>query len=471
MTAPNPQTQAGPPEAPETGLAAYFRLRENGTTVRTELLAGLTTFLTMGYILAVNPGILSEAIFLDESGDLFGELVFATAVSAAIASAVMGLLANYPFVLAPGMGLNAYFAFSVVLGLGIDWRVGLAAILIEGIIFIILTLTDVRRRIVQAIPSCLKHATAAGIGLFIAYIALTGAPESGGTGIIVASETTTTTLGDFGNPVTLIALLGVLATSAFVARRVKGALLWGILATAVLGWIVQVAPPPNAIVGWPGLPTDLFGQAFVGLGQLGQIPIAEFLAVLFVFLFVDLFDTIGTLAGIGTQAGYIDENGELPRANQALMADAVGTTAGSILGTSTVTSYIESASGIAEGGRTGLTAIAAAVFFLVSIFFTPIIAAIPAFATAPALIVVGVLMMGNTRGIRWDDPAESIPSFLTIFLMPLAFSIAEGLAIGFITYPLIKAFQGKGREVNVAVWILAAVFTMRFVISALGIGG
>lgn len=450
-------------------IARFFDFDALGTNYRTEILAGITTFITMAYILVVNPDILSNAIFLTEVGDLFGELVVATAISSAIATLIMGLVARYPIALAPGMGLNAFFAFSVVLGLGIDWRVALAAVFIEGLIFIALTLTNLRAAIISAIPDCLKRATAAGIGLFIAYIALSGNPEFGGAGIIVASEATITTLGDLSRPETLMALLGILVTSAFVARRIQGALLWGILATAILGWLLGITPWPQGIVGLPAWPGDLLGAAFVGMGQIGTAGIANFLAILFVFLFVDLFDTIGTLSGIGIQAGYIQENGELPRANQALMADAVGTTTGAFLGTSTVTSYIESAAGITSGGRSGFTAIVVALCFVLAIFFIPILSAIPGYATAPALLLVGVLMIGSVTGIRWSDPAESIASFLTILLMPLTYSIAEGLAAGFIAYPLIKAFQGKAHEVNWVIWLLAAVFILRFVLMALGI--
>ncbi|MEW6494413.1 MAG: NCS2 family permease [Cyanobacteriota bacterium] len=460
-----------PPQGEQGAIARFFKFQDYQTNIRTEVLAGVTTFMTMAYILVVNPGILSDAIFLQKPGDLFNELVIATAISAAIATLIMGLLANYPFALAPGLGLNAFFAYSVVLGLGIDWRVALTAILVEGLIFIALTLFNVRTLIVKAIPECLKRATAAGIGFFIAYIALSGDPTKGGAGIIVANEVTKTTLGNLAQPPTLIAILGILITTAFVARRIKGALLWGILATALLGWILGVAPWPGGIVGLPQWPGNLLGQAIFGLGRLGQTNLLDFLAVLFVFLFVDLFDTIGTLTGVGIQAGYINKEGELPRAGEALMADAVGTTVGAVLGTSTVTTYIESAAGVSEGGRTGFTAVIAAILFVLSIFFIPLISGISAFATTPALLIVGVLMAGNVRGIRWDDPAESIPSFLTILLMPLTYSIAEGLAIGFITYPLVKAFQGKAREISLAVWILAAVFVLRFVMMALKIGG
>lgn len=266
-----------------------------------------------------------------------------------------------------------------------------------------------------------------------------------------------------------MAIAGILITAAFVARRLTGALLWGILATAMLGWILGVAPVPNGIVALPALPVDLIGQALVGFSLLSLTQIWDFLAISLVFLFVDLFDTIGTLAGIGTQAGYIDEEGELPRANQALMADAVGTTVGALLGTSTVTTYIESAAGILAGGRTGFTAVVVAILFAVSIFFIPLISAIPPFATVPALLIVGVLMAGNVRSIRWDDPAESIPSFLTILVMPLSYSIAEGLAVGFITYPLIKTFQGKAHETTLVAWILAGVFVLRFIFKALNL--
>jgi AGZA family xanthine/uracil permease-like MFS transporter len=450
-------------------IARFFDFDALNTNLRTEILAGITTFITMAYILVVNPDILSNAIFLTDVGDLFGELVVATAVSAAIATLIMGLVAKFPIALAPGMGLNAFFAFSVVLGLGIDWRVALAAVFIEGLIFIALTLTNLRAAIITAIPDCLKRATAAGIGLFIAYIALSGNPDFGGAGIIVPSEATKTTLGDLGRPETIMAIAGIFITSAFVARRVKGALLWGILATAILGWLLGITPWPEGIVGLPTWPADLIGQAFVGLGQIGTAGIANFLAILFVFLFVDLFDTIGTLSGIGIQAGYVNEEGQLPRANQALMADAIGTTAGAFLGTSTVTSYIESAAGITEGGRSGFVAVVTAICFLLSIFFIPLLSAVPGYATAPALLLVGVLMIGSVTGIRWSDPAESIPSFLTILLMPLTYSIAEGLAVGFIAYPLLKSFQGKAGEVNWVIWLLAAVFVFRFVLMALGI--
>jgi AGZA family xanthine/uracil permease-like MFS transporter len=452
-------------ESQNSRLARFFNFAERRTTARTEILAGVTTFVTMAYILVVNPSILSNAIFLNESGDLFGELAIATALSSAIATLMMGLYAKFPFALAPGMGLNAYFAYSVVLEMGIDWRLALAAVLIEGIIFIALTLGDLRAQIVKAIPECIIHATAVGIGLFIAYIALSGDPQTGGAGIIVADEVTKTTLGNLAQPTTLVAIAGILLTAVFVTRRIAGALLWGILATALLGWIVGAAPWPTGIVGLPQWPTDLVGQAFVGLGQIAQANPLDLFAVVFAFLFVDIFDTVGTLTGLGVRAGYIDERGEFPGVNRAFMADAVGTTAGAVLGTSTVTSYIESAAGLSEGGRSGLTAVVVAVLMAASIFFIPLLSAIPAFATAPALLLVGVLMVGSVTRIHWGDPAESIPAFLTILVMPLSFSISEGLAAGLITYPLLKTAQGKGAETSPAMWILALIFVLKFALT------
>ncbi|TVQ08542.1 MAG: NCS2 family permease [Leptolyngbya sp. DLM2.Bin27] len=455
-----PQSPPSPGEGNK--IAEFFDFAALRTDFRTESLAGLTTFVTMAYILIVNPSILSNAVFLNESGDLFGELVVATGVSAGIATLIMALYAKLPFALAPGMGINAYFAFTVVLGLGIDWRVALAAVLIEGVIFILMTITNLRTAIVAAIPDAVKHATTAGIGLFIAYIALKGA------GIIAPSEATFTTLGNLRAPEPAMALLGLAITSALFARRVTGALLWGILGTAILSWIFGVAAWPTGLMGIPQAPTGLFGQAFVGLGELLRGNIWEMVSIIFVFLFVDLFDTIGTLTGLGSKAGYIDAEGKFPGAEKAFMADAVGTTAGAVLGTSTVTTYIESASGIAEGGRSGFTALVAAGLFFASVLFIPLLQAIPAFATAPALVIVGVLMMSGVRMIDWDDPAAAIAGFLTILMMPLTFSIAEGLAMGLIAYPLVKAFQGKLSDTSIGMWILAVVFLLRYIFVAGG---
>ncbi|MBD0362605.1 MAG: NCS2 family permease, partial [Coleofasciculus sp. C3-bin4] len=450
------QTDSSPESSPQPqpngwqgAIARFFNFEENRTNLRTEVLAGVTTFMTMAYILAVNPGILSNAIFLQQPQDLFGELVIATAISSAIASLLMGLVSNYPFAMAPGMGLNAFFTFSIVKGLGINWRVALTAVLLEGLLTIALTVSNVRTYVVNAIPECLKQATAAGIGFFLAYIALAGDPKTGGAGLIVTNPATKTALGDLSQPPTLMAIAGILFTTAFVARRIKGALLWGILATALLGWILGVAPWPKGIIAFPQWPGDLLGQSIIGLGQLAQTNLWDLLAVVFVLAFVDLFDTVGTLSGVGIQGGYIDENGELPRAGKTLIADACGTTIGAVLGTSPVTTYIESAAGVAEGGRTGFTSVIVAALFTLSVFFIPLLAAVPAFATAPALIIVGVLMAGNVRLIRWDDPAESIPSFLIILLLPLSFSIAEGLSIVLITYQLFLAFEVKFNDMCV----------------------
>jgi AGZA family xanthine/uracil permease-like MFS transporter len=459
-----------PPSGWQGAIARFFNFEQYQTNIRTEVLAGVTTFMTMAYILAVNPGILSNAIFLQQPQDLFGELVIATAISSAIASLLMGIVSNYPFAMAPGMGLNAFFTFSIVKGLGIGWRVALTAVLLEGLLTIALTVSNVRTYVVNAIPECLKQATAAGIGLFLAYIALAGDPKTGGAGLIVANPATKTALGDLSQPTTLMAIAGILITSAFVARRIKGALLWGILATALLGWIFGIAAWPQGIIAFPQWPGALLGQSLIGLTQLSQINLWDLLAITLVLAFVDLFDTVGTLSGVGIQGGYIDDKGELPRAGKTLIADACGTTIGAVLGTSPVTTYIESAAGVAEGGRTGFTSVVVAALFTLSIFFIPVLAAVPAFATAPALIIVGVLMAGNVRLLRWDDPAEAIPSFLTIIMMPLTYSIAEGLAMGFITYPLIKAFQGKAHEISLAVWITAAIFVVRFIMLALKIG-
>ncbi|MBE9078393.1 NCS2 family permease [Romeria aff. gracilis LEGE 07310] len=471
----DPHTRpSGPPppqyEGWQAKVADYFNFSDYRTNFRAEIVAGLTTFMTMAYILVVHPLILSDAVFVNESGDLFQELVVVTGISAAIGSLIMGLYAKYPFVQAPGMGTNAFFAYSVVLGLGISWQTALAAVFIEGLIFIALTVTDVRRHLITAVPGAIKAATTVGIGLFLAYIGLSGNTETGGAGLIVASDATKTAFGSFAEPATLLAAFGILLSSFFIVRRIKGALLWGIAGTAILGWVLGVTAAPTEIAKIPPFPSTLFGAAFSGLAGINAGNLIDFLAVLLVFLFVDLFDTIGTLTGVGTQAGYIDENGELPRANQALSADAIATTTGAILGTSTVTTFAESAAGIAEGGRTGLTAVVAAVMFIIALLFVPIFSAVPAYATAPALLIVGVLMMSSVTGIRWADLTESIPAFATIFFIPLGFSIAEGLALGLILYPFTKLVSGRAKEVPVVTWILAVLFIARFIFTTLRFG-
>ncbi|MEM9976704.1 MAG: NCS2 family permease [Cyanobacteria bacterium P01_D01_bin.2] len=454
----------------QAAIAQYFDFEQYQTSFRTEILAGLTTFMTMAYILVVHPIIMSDAVFLTESGDLFRELIVVTGLTAVIGTLVMGLYAKYPFVLAPGMGTNAFFAYSVVLGLGIDWRVAMACVLIEGLIFIALTITDIRRHLIAAVPACIKASTTVGIGMFLAYIGLSSATAVGGAGLIVANDVTKTAFGTFREPATLLATFGIFISAMFLIRRIKGALLWGIAGTAILGWVLGVATPPSGIVAMPVFPSHLFGQAFVGLSGINGNNIIDFVAVLLVFLFVDMFDTIGTLMGVGTQAGYIDNKGELPRANQALSADAIATTAGALMGTSTVTTFAESASGVAEGGRSGFTAVIAAGMFGIALLFVPIFEAIPAFATAPALLIVGVLMMSSVSSIRWNDLTEAIPAFVTIFFIPLGFSIAAGLSAGLILYPFTKAVSGRAREVSVITWVLAIVFVIRFVFTTLRFG-
>lgn len=452
-------------------IAAYFEFNFYRTNFKTEILAGITTFLTMAYILVVNPIILSNAIFLEEPKDLFAELVIATAVAAAVGTLIMAFYAKYPFATMPGMGLNAYFAYTVVIGLGFSWQLALAAVFVEGLIFVAMTVTDIRRHLIAAIPSSMKAATTAGIGLFIAYIGLAGDPKFGGAGLIVANAATKTAFGSFREVPTLIAFLGILIASTFVVRRIKGALLWGILVTSLLGWIVGAAAWPTRFVQIPPLPVHLFGEAIKGLASINASNWVDFLSVLLVFLFVDIFDTIGTLSGLASQAGYLDKQGQIPRANKVLLSDAIATTAGAIMGSSTVVTSVESASGIAEGGRTGFTAFVTGMLFIVSIFFIPVFEAIPAFATTPALVITGVLMTSSITNIRWGDMGEAIPAFLTIFLIPLTYSIAAGLSIGIITYPIIKSMQGKAREVPIATWILAGLFVARIIFMTIRFGG
>jgi AGZA family xanthine/uracil permease-like MFS transporter len=449
-----------------TSVSRFFRFEHNRTTYRREVLAGVTTFMTMAYILVVNPRILSNAIFLTQPGDLFNQLLTTTAISSAIATALMGLLANYPFALAPAMGLNAFFAFSVVLDLQMNWRLALTSVLIESLIFTALILCNIHVQIIKAIPASLKHATVAGIGLFIAYIGLSGVPEAPtlGAGIIVASKATLTTIGSFKQPATLLSAFGLLLTATLVARHVKGAILWGIFATALLGWILGIAPSPEKIIALPEWPQDLIGQAFTGWSYLAPKQIWNFVSVTLTFLFVTSFDTIGALTGLGQQAGYINENGELPRATKSLLAGAVGTTFGTLMGTSPCATYLESAAGISEGGRSGFTSAIVAALFLLSVLFTPLFAAVPAFATAPALIMVGFLMMSSVQNINWKDPAEAIPAFLILLTMPLTYSIAEALAMGFIIYPLIKISQGLAHKVNKTAYFLAAISVFHFVL-------
>jgi adenine/guanine/hypoxanthine permease len=426
-------------------LERLFKLSENKTTIRTEIAAGVTTFLTMAYIIFVNPSILSEA------GVPFSGALFATCIGAAVGSLMMGLVANYPFALAPGMGLNAYFTYTVVKGMGYDWRVALGAIFLSGVVFLILTLARIRAMIVDAIPMTMKTAVAAGIGLFIAFIGLKNA------GVIVASPATFVTLGHIISTPVLLALGGLLITAVLMARGFKSAIIIGIIAVTVAAMALGLAKLPTSVVQLPD-----WRSTFLQLDIRGALKLGLF-DVVFVFLFVDLFDTIGSLMGLGRQAGYLTADGKMPRVNRALFADAIATIAGSLFGTSTVVTYIESATGVSEGGRTGLTAVVVAVLFLLAVFFSPIAGAIPPIATAPALIIVGALMISAVKTIDWEDLTEGIPAFLTILAMPLTFSIANGLALGFIFYPLLKVLTGRGREASPLVYVLAALFVLRYV--------
>ncbi len=422
-----------------------FKLSENKTTIRTEVAAGVTTFLTMAYIIAVNPGILKEA------GVPFTGAMFATCIAAAAGTLLMGLVANYPFALAPGMGINAYFTYTLVLGMKYDWKTALGAVFLSGVVFLALTFLRVRAMIVDAIPATLKTAVAGGIGMFIAFIGLKNA------GVIAASPATFVTLGNIVSAPALLALGGLVITAVLIARRIKGAIIIGIAVVTIAAMLLGLAERPAALLQKPDWTSTVWQFDLRGALSLGL------LEVIFVFLFVDMFDTIGSLMGLGRQAGYLTPDGKMPRINQALFADAAATTIGATLGTSTVTTYIESATGVSEGGRTGLTAVVIAALFVLAAFFAPLAGAIPPFATAPALIIVGALMIGVVAEIKWDDITETIPAFLTILAMPLTFSIANGLALGFIFYPLLKVLTGRGREASPLVYILAALFVLRYV--------
>ena len=424
----------------------YFSLKQNKTTVRTEILAGLTTFMTMAYILAVNPDILS-ATGMDKNA-----LFTATALSALIATLVMALVAKLPFALAPGMGLNAFFAFTVVLGMGHSWQFALTAVFLEGIIFLLLTLFNIRELIVNSIPLALKHAISAGIGLFIAFIGLQNA------GIIVNNDAVLVGLGEMGSPAVLIALGGIVLTAVLLALKVKGALLIGIFSATVAGLPFGVTNmPEGSLVSAPPSLEPIFFKF-----DFSQVFTFDMMIVLFTFLFVDMFDTVGTLVGVSSKAGMLDKDGKVPRAKQALFADAIGTTAGAILGTSTVTTYVESASGVAEGGKTGLTSLSTAAFFAIALFLAPLFLMVPAAATAPALVLVGFFMMTPILNINFGDYTESIPAFLAIIIMPLTYSIAEGIVFGMLSYVLLKILTGKAKDLTIVMVVLAMLFILKF---------
>ena len=429
-------------------LENLFKLKENRTNVRTELLAGFTTFMTMSYIIFVNPAILSDA------GMPFNGVFIATIAGIILGTLCMAFLTNYPFALASGMGLNAFFAYSIVIGLGLSWQVALGLVFIEGIIFIILSVLPIRKMIVNSIPMGLKTGISAGIGLFIAFIGLQNA------GIVVADAATLVGMGNILSGPALVALFGIVVTGILYALKVKGALLWGILLATAFGWLNGVTPPLQGIVALPRMSdwsAVLFQLDIAGALQLSLI------GVLISLLFVDMFDTAGTLVGVSQQAGYLDQEGNLPKASRALLADAIGTSGGALFGTSTVTTYIESASGVAAGGRTGLTGVVVSLLFFLALFFKPLIGIVPAAATAPALIIVGTMMISNITKIDWDDFTEVLPAFITMLLMPLTYSIANGIAIGFIAYPLLKLFTGRGKEVHWLVYTLGIVFLAYFI--------
>jgi AGZA family xanthine/uracil permease-like MFS transporter len=424
-------------------IERYFRLAENQTTVRREMLGGLTTFLTMAYIVVVNPQILSQAGMPAEG------VVFATCISAAAATLVMGLYANYPIAMAPGMSLNAYFTYSVCLGMHIPWRTALGVVFLSGVVFLVLTVTRVREQIVNGIPNCLKHSTAAGIGMFIAFVGLRNAK------LVVASPATFVSLGSFSDREVQTACVGLAITLILMARKFNGAILVGILATTLLGIFRGLGNWPTAIFSWPHpsstwLQLDLRGALHLGL-----------LEIVFAFLFVDLFDNVGTLVGVCEQGGFV-KDGKIPRVGRALLSDAVGTIFGSLTGTSTVTSYIESAAGVAAGARTGLSNVMVAALFLAAAFCAPLATAIPGYATAPALILVGVLMAESIGQVNWKDFTEALPAFITMLATPLTFSIATGLSLGVISYTLVKVATGQFRQVSVVLWILTALFILRY---------
>lgn len=429
-------------------LEKFFQLKANKTSYRTEILAGITTFMTMAYILAVNPDILS-ATGMDK-----GAVFTATALASIVATLIMAFVAKLPFALAPGMGLNAFFAFTVVLGMGYSWQFALTAVFIEGIIFLLLTAFNIREIIVNSIPLNMKHSVSAGIGLFIAFIGLHNA------GIVTSNPATLVSLGDITSAPAITALIGLILTGVLLALKVKGALLIGIVASTLIGIPLGVTHLPEGIklVSLPPSIDSIFFQF-----DFANVFTVDMVVVLFTFLFVDMFDTVGTLVGVSSKAGMLDEKGNVPRAKQALFADAVGTTVGAMLGTSTVTTYVESASGVSEGGRTGLTSLTVAGMFLLALFFAPLFIMIPGAATAPALIMVGLFMLSPIQKIDLNDFTEAIPAFLTIIIMPLTYSIAEGIVFGMLSYVFLKMLTGKFRDLSITMYIIALLFIAKII--------
>lgn len=432
-----------------TFLQKTFGLNPAKHSVRTEIIAGITTFLTMAYILAVNPSIFSA---LESQGMPTNAVFTATALAAIVGCLVMSIYAKKPFGLAPGMGLNAFFVYTVCLAMGHPWQMALTAIFLEGILFILLTVTNVRKLIVDAIPVTMKRAIGAGIGLYIAFIGLKSA------GIIVNSEATSVALGSFSEPAVILSIIGFLITSVLVILNVKGGMLLGIIATTLIG-IPMGVTNFNGVMSTPPSIAPIFCQF-----EWSQILSWNMVAIVFTFLFIDMFDTIGTVVGVSVKSGMVDKDGNVDGINKVLMADAVATVAGAVFGTSTTTTYIESASGVSEGGRTGLTSFTIAVCFAIALMFSPLFLAIPGAATGPVLFIVGVMMASPVRDIDWSDYSEAIPAFVTMLLMPLAYSISDGIMLGMITYTLLNALAGKLKKVSVMMWILAVLFILRYVL-------
>jgi AGZA family xanthine/uracil permease-like MFS transporter len=427
-------------------LERLFKLKEHGTDVKTEVIAGFSTFLTMAYIIAVNPGILSNA------GMDFGSVFVATCIAAAFGTAIMGLVANYPVALAPGMGLNAFFTFGVVLGMGQTWQVALGCVFWSGSLFLLLSIFKIREWVINAIPASLKTGIAVGIGLFLAIIGLQGA------GVVVDHQATLVTLGDVSSGPVLLFFAGFLIISALYYLRVTGAVIIGILATTIVGLILGIVEYKGIVAAPPSI-----SPTFFQLDIMGAIEAGLFI-VIFAFLFVDLFDTSGTLIAVAKEGKLLDEDGRLPRLGKALIADSSASIAGSLLGTSTTTSYIESGAGIASGGRTGLTAVTVSILFILALFFSPLAQMIPAYATASALVFVAVLMISSISSIDWSDMTESAPVVVTAVMMPLSYSIADGIALGFITYAGVKILTGKAREINISVYVISGLALVKYIL-------
>ncbi len=437
-------------------MKRFFNFDELGTNYRTEFVAGLTTFLSMAYILFVNPSVLSLSDIPDLPAGVGmdqGAVFTATAIAAAVGSLIMGLLAKYPIALAPGMGLNAFFAYTVVLTMGVPWQTALTGVLVSGLIFIVLTLTGLREKVINAIPAELKHAVGAGIGLFIAFIGFQNA------GLIVANDAVLVGLGDLTAGNTLLAIFGIFVTIILMTVGLKGGIFFGMVITAIAGMITGLIDAPSKVIGAVPSLAPTFGVAFQNFGDIFTI---EMLVVILTFLFVDFFDTAGTLVAVANQAGLIKDN-KLPRAGKALFADSAATVAGAALGTSTTTSYIESTAGVAAGGRSGFTSVVTAAFFLLALFFSPLLSIVTAPVTAPALIIVGILMVSSLGQIDWNKFEIAVPAFLTIIAMPLTYSIATGIAAGFIFYPITMIAKGRTKEIHPVMYFLFVIFILYFI--------